>query len=158
MQRRSHNGIPSATGPMRPDPNPIPADVKTRSALTDFVLYVHNSCQRSRELLDLLKYHPMPSVFVQNVADLRTRPQWLDGVPILADAKIGLIYKGSDAIAFVTNLVQEKRTELVDSAPVRDTLVPRDMGQSQRQFSDISHQPPLNPKNKSPMDDLFDDC
>lgn len=156
MQRRSHNGIPSS-GPVRPEPNLIPAEVRPRGMMTDFVLYVHNSCPRSNDLIEVLKHHQVPSVLIQNVADLRTRPQWLDGVPILADAKIGLIYKGSDAIAFVTNLIQQKMSQ-TDSAPVRDTQLPRDLDRSQRLISDIAHQPPTTrSEKKSPLDDLFDE-
>jgi hypothetical protein len=38
------------------------------------------------------------------VTQLRDRPKWIDGVPILVDTRLGVAYKGTDCLVFLEKL------------------------------------------------------
>lgn len=69
-----------------------------------FILYIHPHCPTSRGLSTALRKQPRPDVYVQNVQLLEEKPEWLDGVPIVADTAMGLIYRGTDAVMFMDKL------------------------------------------------------
>jgi hypothetical protein len=126
MQRQMRSGMPSF-GTLRPQPDATDTDmdvyppynkpssqipllpqtpVPIPQRVPDFVLYSHPSCPRSMELVGLLQFYQLSQILIQDVNTLSMKPPWLDGVPTLADTKIGLVYKGSDAITFIKNLVE----------------------------------------------------
>jgi hypothetical protein len=108
-------------------------------AVPEFVLYVHPNSPQSMQLYQYLQKYQLPQVFVQDVTTLQNKPSWLDGVPILADTKIGLLYRGSDAITFVNNLVGlHVKTQESKIEPVK-------------------REDPPEPSKSSTMDDLFND-
>jgi hypothetical protein len=68
---------------------------------TNYVVYIlrDGRCSGSQQLMD--KIDPYKEDFVVvDVCTLETRPEWLDGTPILADISgdDGLIYRGSAAL------------------------------------------------------------
>ena len=88
-----------------------------------FVLYVHNKCTTSQSLLAQLEKTPIPNIFIQNIALLQDRPRWLDGVPVLADTKLGVVYKGTDCIVFLDKLSRQS-TESFIAEPVAKPALP----------------------------------
>lgn len=195
QHRRNISGIPHF-GVVRPQPTamdisppqqvqavaqpPVPPQPQR---VPDFVLYVHPQCPRSGELLELLYEHPLSQILTQNVEDIPNKPPWLDGVPTLADTKIGLVYKGSDAMTFVKNLIglqikhrekqeqfmrlqQQQQQQMLQPQEQRSQYegqrkTPRDMNQqlALRRFPDVIKEAPTvqekKETKKSPMDDLF---
>ena len=91
-----------------------PPEVPVLKAQTpDFVLYIHPNCKTSNTIRQRLQNKPLDNVFIKNILLLQTRPKWLNGVPILADAKLGLIYKGSDCLVFLDKLWNKKQTPIL---------------------------------------------
>ena len=86
---------------------PAPA-IATQPTITapPFVLYFHPQCTNSISLLRQFQQTPISSVFLQDVRLLQQRPEWLNGTPMLVDTKMGLMYRGTDAIQFVTTLAR----------------------------------------------------
>jgi hypothetical protein len=103
-----HSGTPTR-GVIRPEEftsepqqlTPTSPPPKTPS----FVLYVRPSCSPSTELLRKIHQNPLPEIFIQNINHMQDRPQWLVGSPTLVDTKVGLIYKGTDAVLYIDRLL-----------------------------------------------------
>lgn len=75
------------------------------------MLYVQSKCFPSRQLQELLQEYPTPTLVVQDAHQLHDKPDWLIGTPSIVDIKLGLLYKGSDAICLVQKLVQQPSHE-----------------------------------------------
>jgi hypothetical protein len=101
----SHSGMPTL-GVLRPiDGSDEPMQPAPPAKVPEFVLYVHPDCPKSIELVQLLNKCPLSQLLIQNVCNIDPRPAWLNGVPMLANTKVGLVYKGSDAIIVVNRLI-----------------------------------------------------
>lgn len=94
---------PSSTMKCSPED---PEKEQKSQRVPDFILYVHSRCSQSNGLVNLLIQRPLSQILVQDVSAIAQKPPWLNGVPTLVDTKIGLVYKGSDAITFVRNLIE----------------------------------------------------
>jgi hypothetical protein len=119
-----------------------------------FVLYIHSKCEHCQTIQRRLQDHPLPTVYIQNVVLIQDRPQWLNGVPIIADTHMGLLYKGSDCLVFLTKLWELPHKQIVvqstATVPVVDTMdalfmvpadsahVPEDEGITVPKFSEDS--------------------
>lgn len=142
--------------PEQKRPMPIPApttggpDAPTKP---DFVLYFHPNCPTCRLLLPKLQGQAVPNVYVQNVLLLQNRPPWLNGVPILADTHLGMIYRGTDAMIFLESLAKSKEEE-------KKKKLLRDSKQKKPPLSPTTPPTPTHPPSapqtaKSGMDSLF---
>jgi hypothetical protein len=69
-----------------------------------------------------MKDVPLHQVFQQNVVLLQDRPPWLDGVPMLADTNLGMVYRGTDCMIFVEKLMELERSKK-SKKPVMDLVV-----------------------------------
>lgn len=101
-----------------------PAAAKVSVDTPDFVLYFHPNCPVCRPLLQKLEHKSIPKVYVQNVLLLDNRPPWLNGVPILADTTLGMIYRGTDALIFLESLAKSRSSSLKDHKEVNTRLPP----------------------------------
>jgi hypothetical protein len=53
-----------------------------------------------------MKASPLPNILQQDVQLLTEHPVWLCGTPMLADTKLGLLYKGSDVIMIINHMTR----------------------------------------------------
>tara|TARA_B110000090_G_scaffold177196_1_gene200270 strand:+ start:10401 stop:10886 length:486 start_codon:yes stop_codon:yes gene_type:complete len=117
-----------------------------------FVVYVLNGCSNSAELLSLINKTCPQDVHVQNIEALPSRPEWLDGVPILANKDDMTIYRGSDAFRFVSNHVQTppKRTSKLSSKHSSFCSKPHTaVSFSNNLFEQVLSDPPATPDNET---------
>ena len=129
-----------------PPPLPIQAAMKVKtheppkSDRPDFVLYFHPKCPTCGLILAKMRTISLRNIYLQNVIMLQDRPPWLDGVPILADTHLGMIYRGTDAMIFLDSLIHAAESaaatvvtvataataatteKTVESSPTPDTL------------------------------------
>ena len=70
-----------------------------------YVMYFKPKCTPCRRMLRTLAENRLSTVFVQNIWLLAHLPPWLDGTPILADTRLGVIYRGTDAQVFLDKLI-----------------------------------------------------
>lgn len=104
-----------------------------------YILYIHPKCITCQKLQKSLERSSFRDVFTQNVLLLEDKPKWLVGVPILADIRMGLIYKGSDCLVFLEKLakkidkprfIQEKKdTEYLPKLPQKEEEEEEKIGQ-----------------------------
>ena len=68
-----------------------------------FVLYTMARCSNSREIIKLAQERAPGDVYVQDISSLDSIPEWLNGVPIIADKNTMEIYRGTHAFDFLRN-------------------------------------------------------
>ena len=78
-----------------------------------YVLYVHPKCPTSEKLKLHIQQQPAAQhdLYIQNVLLLKKCPEWLNGVPILADTTVGVIYRGTDCLVYVDKLLHSFRQQ-----------------------------------------------
>lgn len=86
-----------------------------------FVLYFHPDCRVCKRVLLQLEEDPLEHVFIQNVQSLKSKPKWLNGVPILADLDKNLIYRGTDSLTMLTSLWSTKYQQNESTPPPQPT-------------------------------------
>jgi len=82
----------------------------------NYVVYYHDLSPHCRELFPYVQSPRCPpSVLMQDIAPLRAQgqelPDWLDGVPVLADARLGLAFKGADALEVFRKIIEQYESE-----------------------------------------------
>ena len=125
--RQSSYGLPQA-GTMRFQRPPLPTQHQPpptqhqppppAQARPNLVLYTHPNCPQSNGLIQQLMQRPrIQGLHIQDVNKLTERPPWLDGVPTLADTRLGIVYKGSDALMFMEKVIQQSASLPVSPPP-----------------------------------------
>ena len=120
MQRRA--GVESPQDQPAPQPH-LPISPPVTPSRTDFVLYFHPKCPICTKLLGKLDSTPLDNVFLQNVMMLTDPPQWINGVPLLADTRLGLVYRGTDCMVFLDKMmIMPATTPAPPSAPTTPVM------------------------------------
>lgn len=71
-----------------------------------YVLYLEPTLNLlNQTLLKSIQPHHKDVFKLQIVTKMKERPPWLNGVPILADTKLGLIYRGTDCVTMTKKLL-----------------------------------------------------
>jgi hypothetical protein len=83
---------------------PKPVESKnTGSSITDYVLYTHVISPSNVSVTEYIKVNNL-SIHIQDVTKLHTKPEWLRGVPTLANTYDGIIHTGTRALDIIYNL------------------------------------------------------
>lgn len=117
----------------------------------DFIAYIKPTCTPSRKIRDNLNEHPLPNVFLQNVLLLESMPAWMNGTPIVADTKLGLIYKGTDAQVFISKLIATNKQQKANKRIIPPPPLPQmkqQFPQPQQQQQNGSQSPSAHAKKK----------
>lgn len=80
------------------------SDTATPPPSPAYVLYIEPGKEPSDRLTTGVQNSGLTQIYIQDVRLLPQRPSWLNGTPILADTKMGLIYRGTDAFVFAQKL------------------------------------------------------
>lgn len=140
---------------VQPTPPMAAPPATTSSGVPDYVLYFKSGCVTCDRLLQKIdRFGPLPNVYLQNILMLTQRPPWLDGVPILADTHLGMIYRGSDALIFLDKLIdvegdpeKKKKKKTTNNNKNRNMKRPGEEPSPEPLFQP-STQPPTQPKSK----------
>eukprot|EP00466_Bigelowiella_natans_P005337 jgi/Bigna1/136854/aug1.36_g11562 len=132
--------------------------VKTSPAVQpDFVLYVQPRCKKSQSLVGIVESSGIrpPLIMIQDVRILSVLPEWLHTTPVCADARLGLIYKGDDAVTVVERLCRMKQDP--DQRMEASSLPLVSENQGQDALGSTTHQPHRTAvdRKKGVMDELF---
>lgn len=85
------------------------------------ILYVQPKCPISKLLVLELQKFPSQQITITNALDVNPRPKWLIGTPTLEDLSVNMRYAGSDALLYISNLMEAiESTEKKPTNPMDD--------------------------------------
>ena len=89
----------------------------------DYVLYYLPKCKAAAELLYKFSKVPLTNVHLQNILLLgASKPQAINGSPIVVETKMGTLYRGTDAIILMNKLFKLYSDTSLRLAPLHTSV------------------------------------
>jgi hypothetical protein len=120
-----------------------------------YVLYYSSTIVcRDQALINYFVLNRIPEVLAQDVNRIANRPDWMTGVPILCDRRVGMRYEGSAAIDILQNIAQQPRQGQWQQQPFPSEPVFQPVGPFAQQ-QPTQAQMDMVAERRRKMDDLF---